>query len=327
MIDFSFAFNAILPMLLLIVVGYGLKLMGILTKDLTRGLNRLVFVLLIPVFMFYSIYNMTEFQVDGNILLYVTIMVFVMALIGYGVATLFIKKRQDKPIIIQSAIRTNASSIGLPIVLAMVLIGPRAEANVIAMTGLSIFLYNTLGVIAFQMYDEDEHPIKFFSLSLKVLRNPIIIGILLGFVAILIRPLYGTMILKDNFNIVYQVVETIAKLASPLALLALGGTFEFKAVSYMIKEIGIGVLLRSVVSPVVIFGIALGFKDSLGFDANHFPALLAVIAPSFAVTVPPMAQHMKSNHELASQLVVWTTITSTLVMFVLIGILHSFGLL
>lgn len=326
MLDLSFALNAILPMMIIILVGYLLRMLGILTEELTRGLNRLVFVLLIPVFMFYSIYNMEDFQIDWNLSLFLIVMIVVLFFIGLLVTIIFIKDQKSKAVILQSTVRANASSVGIPILLSIALTGVRAEANIIAMTGLTVALYNTIGVIAFQMFDRDQERIEILPVIWKVLRNPIIIGILAGFIALLIRPLFGEMWIKNQIPTLYQAIGAIALIAAPLSLIALGGTFEFKSFGSMKKEITIGILLRSVVTPLIVFTVAILFRDLIGLDANHFPALLVVIVPGLAVTVPPMAQHMKSNYKLASQLVVWTSLTSTVTMFVLIGLLHSLGL-
>jgi predicted permease len=327
MLDIGFALNAILPMIIIIAVGYVLKQIGIINEEIARGLNRLVFVLLIPVFMFYSIYNMEAFHIDWNLSVFLIVMILMLYVIGWLVAKFFIVDHQSKAVIIQSAIRSNASSVGVPVVLAIALSGLRAEANVIAMTGLTVAIYNTLGVITFQIYDKDTHHIQIFPVLWKVLRNPIIIGILGGFIALLMRPLVGHMWIKDHIPALYDAVGGVAITAAPLSLIALGSTLEFKAMNSMKREFIIGTLLRSVVTPLIVFSIAILFRESLHFDSNHFPALLVVIVPGLAVTVPPMAQHMKSNYKLASQLVVWTALSSTITMFFLIGLLHSLGLL
>ncbi len=327
MLDFGFALNAIIPMIIIIMIGFILKKIGILTEDLTKGLNRLVFVLLIPVYMFYSIYNMNDFQTDWNLSIFLIIIILVLFGIGFIVSTYIVKDHDSKAVILQSSVRANASSVGIPVVMAIALTGLRAEANIIVMTGITVAIYNTLGVIAFQMYDRDLRKIQILPVLWKVLRNPIIIGILSGFLVLIIRPVFGEMWLKNQVPAAYSVIESIAIIAAPLSLIALGGTFEFKSFNSMKKEIIIGVILRSIIAPLIVFTIAIIFRESLGFDANHFPALLVVIVPGLAVTVPPMAQHMKSNYKLATQLVVWTAITSTLSMFFLIGLLHSLGLL
>lgn len=327
MLDLGFALNAILPMMIIIFVGYLLRMIGILTDELTRGLNRLVFVLLIPIFMFYSIYNMENFHIDWNLSVFLVVMILILALIGWLVAVFLIKDKQSKAVILQSVVRANASSVGIPVVMSIVLTGINAEANIIAMTGLTVALYNTIGVIAFQIFDTKHERVQILPVIWKVLRNPVIVGILAGFVVLLLRPLIGEMWIKNHVPTLYSAIGSIALIAAPLSLIALGGTFEFKSVKSMRKEIIAGVLLRSVITPLIVFTVAILFKDMIGLDANHFPALLVVIVPGLAVTVPPMAQHMKSNYKLASQLVVWTSLTSTVTMFILIGLLHSLGLI
>src|SRR5690606_20030167 len=130
--------------------------------------------------------------------------IVVLFFIGLLVTIIFIKDQKSKAVILQSTVRANASSVGIPILLSIALTGVRAEANIIAMTGLTVALYNTIGVIAFQMFDRDQERIEILPVIWKVLRNPIIIGILAGFIALLIRPLFGEMWIKNQIPTLYQ---------------------------------------------------------------------------------------------------------------------------
>lgn len=113
---------------------------------------------------------------------------------------------------------------------------------------------------------------------------------------------------------IYLVIESMAALATPLALLALGGLFEFSSVGSMRREITAGVLMRNAVSPILFLSIAFLFFRSQ-FQAAHFAAFVALSATPVAISSTPMAQEMGQDASLAGQLVVWTTVVSSLSIF------------
>ena len=54
---FQTAVNAILPIVLLILLGYGLRQRGFLTEAFLKNGNRLTFRVLLPVTLFINVYN------------------------------------------------------------------------------------------------------------------------------------------------------------------------------------------------------------------------------------------------------------------------------
>ncbi len=323
--DLVFSLYAVIPMILLISLGYLLKRLGIINESLSKGFNRFVFVVAIPVFLFFNVYNMDSFNVDSNIIWFVVAATFVLFFIGIIVTKLFNTDVTNKSILLQSFIRSNASTIGLQVVLLLGL-SVVATSNVVAMTGLSVALYNVLGVISFQIYESDHVKIRIFPLLFKVIKNPIVVGTLLGFIALAVRPLIGYPFLRTHLEPLYLAIGSVSSIASPLSLIALGATFAFTEVNGLKKEVFTGIFIRSIFVPAIVFLVAILFKDQLGFNKDHFPTLLAVIVPSLAVSITPMAEYMKGNPKLSSQLIVWTTITSTITMFILILILKSMNL-
>lgn len=325
MSDLLFSLYAVIPMILLISLGYVLKRLGIINEILSKGFNRFVFVVGIPVLLFYNMYNMESFNVDFNIIVFVVVGTFVLFFIGLLFTKLFNTDVTNKSILLQSFIRSNASTIGLQVVLLLGL-SEIATANVFAMTGLSVALYNVLGVISFQIYESDHVKIRILPLLFKVIKNPIVVGTILGFLSLAVRPIIGVPLIKTYLEPMYLAIGSVASIASPLSLIALGATFVFTEVNGLKKEVITGIMIRSIFSPLVIFVVAILFRDYFGFTKDHFPTLLAVIVPSLAVSITPMAEYMRGNPKLSSQLIVWTTITSTITMFILIMILKSMNL-
>ena len=81
---FITAINAILPIVLLIALGYGLRQCNFLTKEFVAGGNKLMFRLLIPLMLFTNTYSIESFSsVPWDLTLYGAGMVLAIFLLGY----------------------------------------------------------------------------------------------------------------------------------------------------------------------------------------------------------------------------------------------------
>lgn len=136
---------------------------------------------------------------------------------------------------------------------------------------------------------------------------------------------FGIGFRLSDITPVMTVLEYMARLATPLALLCLGAQFEFSAVSELRKEIIFGTIMRTVISPVIGIGIAyMFFRES--FSGAHFAAFIAVFATPIAVSSVPMTQEMDGDVILAGQLVVWTTLVSAFSVFLVSFLLKAAGI-
>ena len=169
-----------------------------------------------------------------------------------------------------------------------------------------------------------------------IINNPLIIGVclsilFLGFRALLSigrdTPLFT---IKDNVPFLYTTINNLKLIASPLALLALGGDFTFSAISRLKKQIIAGTLARILIVPIACLVVAYLLNKSgtfFGMDNSMcFPALIALFGTPVAVSSAPMAAEMNNDDELAGQLVVWTSITSALTLFFIIFVCSLLGI-
>src|SRR5699024_3464393 len=91
---------------------------------------------------------------------------------------------------------------------------------------------------------------------LNIVKNPMIIGIVAGLVFLGLRAAEGAMFgkvtftVKEDLSFIYIILDDLRVIATPLALVVLGGQFEFSAVRGMTKEIIVGTVFRVVIAPV-----------------------------------------------------------------------------
>ena len=168
---------------------------------------------------------------------------------------------------------------------------------------------------------------------LGIAKNPLLIAVAIGMVFLGIRELQWAMFgevvfsFSRDLKFLYTAVNNLKNFATPFALLVLGGQFEFSAVKGLLKEIVAGTVWRIVLAPLLGLGVAALLSSRMGWGVNEFPGLVALFGSPVAVSSAVMAGAMGSDEQLATQLVVWTSIFSIVTIFAEVCILMGAGLL
>ena len=98
----------------------------------------------------------------------------------------------------------------------------------------------------------------------------------------------------------------------------------------MFKEIAAATLGRVVLAPVIGIGLAVilsTYTNLLHCGPEEYPALIALFGSPVAVSSAIMAEQMHNDEQLATQLVVWTSLSSILTIFITVCIMLPTGLL
>lgn len=322
-----FTLNAILPIILPILLGYGLKRMHFFSENFLTVANKLVFKILIPILLFSNLYLADLREIDWAFVGYAAGAILVLFLLGMGIV-LFVPNRKQKGVILQASFRSNYAIIGIPLATALGGAIAGAEASVIA--AVSVPLFNILAVVALSIYDHEEgQKISVKNILVKIVTNPLIIGVACGLVVCAIQMGINAtganvkVFLNDYMKFIPDTITSLAKLATPLALIVLGGKFEFRAVKSLWKQLTLAVSMRLVIVPAIalLVGFFIGFQSS-----TQFAILIALFASPIAVSSAPMAAQMGQDEELAGQIVVWTSALSAFTLFIIIMICAAIGI-
>ena len=334
---FLFALNAIAPILLLIFLGYFLRSMNMYDDNFLKTANSLVFRILLPTLLFYNIYGIESLEaLDFRSVGYAVLIVMMLFLLGLATVVFFVKNPAQKGVILQCTFRSNFAIIGMP--MAEALGGRSALAIVAILSAISIPLFNVLAVISLSLFTNEEGTkINWLNILKKIIKNPLIIGCGVGILALIIRGFIpvnqeGTHIftISNNLPFLYDAIGNLAKIASPLALIVLGGQFSFNTVSKMLPMVILGTLWRIAIAPVLGLTIAIvltKYTNILSFNSGHFSAFLALFGSPAAVSSAIMTGEMGSDEELAGQLVVWTSIGSIFTIFIQVVLLRLIDIL
>ncbi len=307
-----FTINAVVPIFLLVGLGYFIRRKNMVSDTFLQEANKLGFRILLPVMLFNNVYSVEINEVmDAKLVLYC-----VLGLCGItGVsmlASVFMEKENPRRgAIAQAMARPNSLLFGVPLINN--LFGEGAVPVISGVLAIIIPLMNVLAVILLSVFGG--HKISIKRILLDIAKNPLIHGAVLG-VLVGLLPFEMPVFLSTAVN-------DVGKIATPLALLVLGGQFKPQSVRKNLRSIGMATFGRLVVVPAVMLGLA----ALLGFRGVDMGVVLVAFAAPTAVVSFVMAQNMGADSELASQLVLSTTVFSVFTLFLFIYVLKACALL
>ncbi len=334
---FMYAANAVLPIVILIALGYFLKQRNFYDEKFLKIANKLGFRVALPLLLFYNVYEIESLSsINWVTVIYAVVMILLLFVAGLLTVIFFCKDDRQKGVLLQSAFRSNFAIIGIP--LAQALGGDETLAVVSVLSAFSISLFNVLAVISLTVFIKDGNQSRptVKSILFKICKNPLIIAIAMGLLCLVIRavepvdsPGIPAFMIKNQLPFLHSAISTAAKMASPLMLIVLGGQFSFKAIGSLKKQIALGTVMRLIIAPVAGVGAALLINEFevVSFNASDYAAFIALFGSPIAVSSAVMASEMNNDEQLAGQLVVWTSVGSVISIFIWAVILKSMSIL
>lgn len=328
------ALNAVLPIVLMIALGYLLHQKGILGTGFLENGNKLVFRLGLPAMLFVNVYSIDSLShIRWDIVLYCAGAIILIFLLGIVIAVLTTPVQERRGVVLQCSFRSNFAIIGLS--LAATLGGAEAEATAAILSAVTIPLFNILAVVALSMFRTESGKVNLRHIALDIVKNPLIQGVALGIVVLVLRwmqtEIYGGVVfaLNRELKFFYTVLTWLKSLTTPLALLVLGGQFTFSAIKGLRKEIIVATICRLLFAPAIgiVGAYILDHFGVISCGSSDYPALIALFASPVAVASAIMASQMDNDEQLATQLVVWTTLLSGVTIFGISCLLMAFGLI
>lgn len=308
--NFITTVNAVLPLFLIMALGYGIRRTPLMDEHTHQKMNKLIFQLFLPILLFKNISTSSLDALSGSwVFVFGFVSEVALFLILFAVVPLIEKENRRRGVLIQALGRSNYALFGLPLV---GLLYPGEDIAVASMlVAISIPVFNVMSVVALETWRGGKLNV------LKILRgivtNPLIIGCALGFVWLV------TGIQLPQF--LQTAIDDTSSIATPLSLFVLGGAFEFSRVRCNMRPLLIGTIGRLIVVPVV--GITATVL--MGFRGMELYAMCVAFMAPCAVSSYPMAQQMGGDGELAGQLVVFTTAFSMFTVFGFTFALKSLG--
>jgi predicted permease len=313
--DLLFSANVVVPIFLLIMLGYVLKKLKMWTVNFLQVANTLCFKVLLPVLLFYNVATADIFEVfNGTLILYVCLCACVLCGLLFIIVPIFVKRNDRRGVMIQGTFRSNFLLFGVPLGLSIG--GDEGAVLAAVVAALYVPIINMLSVIS--LYSFSDAPNKNLKSALfDIVKNPPIIGGVSGIVFSIIRNYIGfelpTMIDTTLFN--------IKSTATPFAFIILGGDLKFSHLLRTIKYSICSVLGKIIIIPAIMIPLS----ALLGFDKLSMAILIAVFATPNAVSSYAMARTYEADHELAGEIITLGTLLSIFTIFIFITISKSLG--
>ena len=295
--------QTIIPIFLIVALGWFARKKGFLPPEFLGPANRLVYFLAIPALIFRATSRAPierHFQVD---VLGATLGA---AIIGYSLAWMISRRRPMDPsraaTFIQSSGHGNLGYIGLSV--ALYFLGDEGLVRASIIAGFLIILQNLLSVFALQLHGlSGPSPVRPAALAATIFGNPIIVSALAGMMASAIH-LPIPLILQRS-------LDMLAGLGPPTALLLIGGSLSISGVRKdflpALGAVGIKLLLLPAAGLLM-------FRH-LGIAApSYLPGLILLASPTATVTYV-MSREMNGDAEFAVTTISASTLLSAGTLF------------
>ena len=355
-----FSLNATAPIFALMVLGYLFRRIGLIDEKSANWMNKFVFTVALPVLVFKDLASQ-DFAGTWNtkfVLFCFLVTSLSIALIAL-LSKLVVKDLAKRGEFIQASYRSSAALLGIAFIHNIY--GDAASGMGPLMILGSVPLYNIFAVIVLMLTAETKEEQTAArtlagqapagngmvgqqaaqaqaqngmqqapwqgsaraqdrrALLMKTLRgiitNPIILGIAIGLVWSLLR--------IPQPKIFQTIVSNVSALATPLGLMSMGATFEFKKAVQDLRP----ALIAAFIKLFALAAIFLPIAVALGFAGEQIVAILVMLGSATTVSCFIMAKSMGHEGTLSSSVIMLTTFGCSFSLTLWLFVLKSLGVI
>lgn len=314
--DFIFSINVTFPIFLVMVIGWVLKQIGMLNDNFVTVANRFNFKVTLPFMLFRDISSVDIKAVfDLKFVLFCAVASSICFWVIWGATKLFLKDHTMRGAFVQASFRSSAAVMGLAFISNIY--GASAMGPLMIIGAVPLYNIYSVLVLTFEADhgDEARDTGKIKQACINIAKNPIIIAIVLGLVVALAGIHFPTIVNKT--------VNSVAQMATPLALIALGAGFEGRKALAKMKPTLWASAIKLVIQPLIFLPVA----AYLGFDGEKMIAILIMLAAPATPSCYIMAKNMKNDGVLTASIVVMTTLLAAFTLTGWIYILRVMALI
>lgn len=315
------SFNVVFPLMAMMVIGYILKRINLLSEEMSVKMNKVIFRIFLPCMLFKNIYD-SEINSGFNYKLVIFTVCFIVGCFAVLALIIprFVKDNKQRSVMLQGCFRSNFVIYGLPVTIS--LLGETNAGITAILIAVVVPLYNLLAILSFQIFGEAKLNLKSFLIG--IIKNPLIVTSLVGIAALVLR-LNSPDWFGFDFVLptaVYDTISSLGRVTTPLSFVLLGASFKFASVKKNAALLSAATIIRLVILPV----IGLSIATLCGFRGLDYVAVLVMISTPNAVSSYTMAQEFDADYNLAGEIVVFTSMISIVTMFFIIFVSKQLGL-
>ncbi|MDZ4184282.1 MAG: AEC family transporter [Desulfuromonadales bacterium] len=303
----------VLPVFVVIALGWGLLRFGLIDSEFLRQTNRLVYYVCLPLLLFYKIAT-ADFSSNFNAALVSASALAIVA--GFCISYAFAWLRHYPPAVTgafsQGSFRGNIAYVGLAIVLNAY--GEAGLTKASMVMGFIVPVLNWFAILALLLPHRGKpgnHPSGDWRRAL--LLNPLILASLAGLVWSFLQ-LPMPRLLASSLHLA-------SSMTLPLALLAIGGSFTPQRLRGDLWRAGLATAIKLVIVPLCAAGLLWSF-GLRGMDLG-IGVLLAATPTATATYI--MADQMGGDAELAGSIIMLSTLAAAVTYSLALFMLHAVG--
>lgn len=287
--------------------------LGWMDEVFAAKMNKFVFLVPLPVLLFEQLATVDFSEVwDIKFILFCFVVTAISITISTVISLLW-KDRSIKGEFIQATYRSSAALLGIAFIQNIYGTVGMAPLMIIG----SVPLYNVMAVVVLSFFKPGNNSFDkvLVKKTLKgIVTNPIIIGIVAGFV-------WSALKLPMPL-ILHKTVSSIGATATPMGLMSMGATFELRKATSKMKPTIVAVFMKLVGFCAVFLPVA----AVLGFRNEELIAILVMLGSATTVSSFVMARNMGHEGTLSSGVIMMTTLLSAFTLTMWLDVLRSFGL-
>lgn len=309
-----FSLNATVPIFFMMLLGFLFRKIGWIDEIFASKMNQFVFLVPLPVLVFEDLATVNFSKVwNIRFVLFCFAVTFTSILLS-ALCSCLLKDRSVRGEFIQASYRSSAALLGIALIENIYGTAGMAPLMIIG----SVPLYNMMAVLVLSFFQPGQT--RFDRTLLKqtvkgILTNPILIGIAAG--------LIWSALQIPMPKIMGKVVTNIANTATPLGLMAMGASFDFKKAFLKLKPS----LAASFLKLIGLCALFLPVAVFLGFRHDQLIAILIMLGSATTVSSFVMAKNMGHEGTLSSSVVMLTTMFSAFTLTIWLSILKYFSLI
>lgn len=325
-----FSLNATLPIFLLMVLGYIFNKIHLIDDKAASWMNKFVFKVALPLLVFQDLAEQDFMGTwNGKFVFFC----FMATIVSIAVIALFsrlvIKDKSVRGEFIQGSYRSSAALLGIAFIHNIY--GEASTGMAPLMILGSVPLYNIFAVIILTLTagaevdaagageesttQSNEKRALMKKTLIGIITNPIIIGILAGLLWSVLK-IHEPKILKTT-------VTNLGSLATPLGLMSMGATFDFKKALGNAKV----AFLASFIKLFVLVAVFMPIAVHMGFAGEQIVAILVMLGSATTVSCYIMSKSMGHEGVLSSSIIMLTTFGCSFSLTFWLFILKSFGII
>ena len=292
-----FSLNATVPVFAMIILGMLFKKIGIIDDVFASKMNKFVFLIPLPVLLFKDLATLDFKEIWDTKFVLFCFFITIFSILIVTILSFLLKNKKNQGEFIQASDRSSAALLGSALIQNVYGKPTMAPLMIIG----SVPLYNIMAVVVLSFFSPERKGIskEMWMKTLKgIITNPILIGIVIGLCWSLLHLPMPIMLDKT--------VTSIGNVATPLGLMAMGATFNYKKALGDLKPSLCAIFIKLFGFCTLFLPLAIFF----GFRQEQLIAILVMLGSATTVSCYVMAKNMGHEGVLTSTVVMLTTLIS-----------------